>query len=186
MYDNVIVIAAKGYGFWEIVLRKHTWMYEWLTHMCAPSNRKTDISNCYRKHEAEKKTCLWTMEHSTFTPLAFSATRGMAKQSTTFYKRLASLLAVKWDHSYSSTLSWLRCRISFSLLRSAIQSIRGGHSSPGYALRSTPPVDLAWWTMRHKLAVPEVTFWTHSSSLLIPCVYLLIFPTLAVHVHICK
>ena len=110
------------------------------------------------------------MEHSTFTPLAFSATGGMAKQSTTFYKRLASLLAVKWDHSYSSTLSWLQCRISFSLLRSAIQSIRGGHSSPGYALRSTPPVDLAWWTMRHKLAVPEVTFWTHFSSLLVPCI----------------
>jgi len=109
-------------------------------------NRKTDISNCYRRHEAEKKCAyeqrIREVEHSTFTSLVFSATGGMAKQSTTFYKRLASPLAVKWDHSYSSTLSWLRCRISFSLLWSAIQSIRGARSSPGSALRSTHPVDL--------------------------------------------
>ena len=121
--------------------------------------QKTDISNCYRKHEAEKKPayeqCIREVEHSTFTPLVFSATGGMAKQSTTFYKRLASLLAVKWDHSYSSTLSWLRCRISFSLLRSAIQSIRGARSSSGSALRSAHPVDL----MNNEALVIFAIYW---------------------------
>ena len=112
----------------------------------APTNRNSSISNCYRKHEAEKKRVyeqrIREVEHSTFTPLVFSATGGMAKQSTTFYKRLASLLADKWGHPYSSTLCWLRCRISFSLLRSAIQCIRGARSSRGHAIRSTHPVDL--------------------------------------------
>ena len=106
-------------------------------------NRSSSISNCYRKHEAEKRRAyeqrLLEVEHSTFTPLVFSATGGMAKQCSTFYKRLASLLANKWDHSYSSTLCWLRCRISFSLLRSTIQCVRGARSSTKNPERFTPP-----------------------------------------------
>ncbi len=69
------------------------------------------------------------------TPLILSATGGMAKQSTIFYKRLASLVAEKWDQPYSSTLYWLRVRLSFSLLRSAIQ----GHALPGVMPRGPPP-----------------------------------------------
>ena len=44
---------------------------------------------------------------------------GMGKQAITFYKCLASVLAEKWGQSYTSTLCWLRCCISF--IRSAIQ-----------------------------------------------------------------
>ena len=138
--------------------------------------------------EAEKKRAyeqrIREVEHSTFTPLVFSATGGMAKQSTTFYKRLASLLAVKWDHSYSSTLSWLRCRISFSLLRSAIQSIRGARSSSGWALRSTHPVDLMNNEARIGRAWSDI--WTHFSHSWYHVYIFLFFPTLTVHVHIWK
>ena len=62
----------------------------------------------------------------------------MANEATVFYKRLASCLAMKWDQSYSSTLSWLRCRLTFSLLRSAIQCVRGARSSCGHAAKSPP------------------------------------------------
>ena len=72
----------------------------------APSNKNSSISNCYKRHENEKKRAyeqrITNIEHSSFTPLVLSATRGMAKQSTTFYKRLASLLADKWEQPYSS------------------------------------------------------------------------------------
>ena len=112
----------------------------------APSNKNSSISNCYKKHENEKKRAyeqqIRNIEHSSFTPLVLSATGGMAKQSTTFYKRLASLLADKWEQPYSSTLHWLRVRLSFSLLRSAIQSIRGARSSRGHAEKSPLPIDL--------------------------------------------
>jgi len=133
-------------GFWEGHFEK-TYLDVRLFNPHAPSNRNTSISNRYRKHEVEKKhayeQCIQEVEHSIFTPLVFSATRGMAKLSTTFYiQRLASLLAVKWDHSYSSTLSWLCCHTSFSLLQLALYSIRGAHSSPGHALKSTPLVNL--------------------------------------------
>ena len=60
----------------------------------------------------------------------------------TFHKRLASLLSEKWDHHYSGTLCWLRCRLAFSLLRSEIQSIRGARSYRGQAVRTPTAIDL--------------------------------------------
>ena len=110
----------------------------------APSNRNTTIEKCFRKHEMEKKRAysqrVREIEHASFTPLVLSASGGFAKEATNFYKRLASLLADKWDQPYSQTMNWLRCRISFALLRSAIQCIRGARSSRGHAIFS--PVDL--------------------------------------------
>ena len=92
----------------------------------APTKRHP---HCYRKHESGKK-CQYEqrvreVEHASFTPLVLSVTGGMANEATVFYKRLASKLATKWDQPYSSTLSWFHCRLTFSLLRSAVQCIRG-------------------------------------------------------------
>ena len=53
----------------------------------------------------------------------------MGKAATTFYKRLVSFLSDKRDENYSHTLGWLRCRLSFALLRASIMCIRGAHSS---------------------------------------------------------
>jgi len=48
------------------------------------------------------------VEHSTFTPLVFSATGGMAHEATIFYKRLSSLLSEKWKEPYALVLGWVR------------------------------------------------------------------------------
>ena len=92
----------------------------------APSNKSQTPSACYRKHEREKKRVyeqrIREVEHSSFTPLVFSATGGMGREATCFYKRLASMLAQKWEYPYSTTLCWLRCHLTFSLIRSAIQA----------------------------------------------------------------
>ena len=113
----------------------------------APSHRQSSLHACYRKQESLKKRAyeqrVREVEHSSFTPLVLSATGGMANEATTFYKRLASCLTMKWDYPYSSTMSWLRCRLTFSLLRSAIQCIWGARSSCGHAIKSPPPIDLA-------------------------------------------
>ena len=83
---------------------KRTFLNVRIFNSRAPANKNT---KCYRKHEAKKKWAyeqrILKVEQSTFTPLIFSVTGGMAKQNTTFYKRLASLLADKWEHP--STLS---------------------------------------------------------------------------------
>ena len=95
----------------------------------APSNRQSSLSSCYRPQESLKK-CAYEqrvreVEHASFTPLVLSATGDLANEATVFYKRLASCLSMKWDQSYSSTMFWLRCRLTLSLLHSAIQRIRG-------------------------------------------------------------
>ena len=63
----------------------------------AVSNSNMDISKCYHKHENEKKRVyeqrIRETEHSSFTPLMFSATGGMGRQATVFYQRLAAMLA---------------------------------------------------------------------------------------------
>ena len=69
------------------------------------------------------------MEHSSFTPLVFSTTGSLGPAACSFYKRLASMLAEKWNQPYSSTMGWLQCRLSFSLLRSSIMCLRGARSS---------------------------------------------------------
>ena len=65
----------------------------------APSNRHSNLSSCYRKHESLKKRAyeqrIRKVKHASFTPLVLSATGGMAAEATVFYKRLASCLAVK-------------------------------------------------------------------------------------------
>ena len=69
------------------------------------------------------------IEHGSFSALVFSTTGGMGTTETTVYKRLASMIASKNNKAYSKTIHWLRCRLSFSLLRSAIMCLRGSRSS---------------------------------------------------------
>ena len=66
-----------------------------------------------------------------FVPLVFS-TFGVMSGCTNFvYKRLAYLLSLKRGAPYSSVMAWLRCHLSFSLLRSAIACLRGARSHSG-------------------------------------------------------
>ena len=85
-----------------------------------PSNQQSSLVSCYREQEAAKKCVyeqrVWEIEHASFTPLVPSATGGMANQATAFYKWLASCLATKWDQPNFSTVSWLHCYVTFSLL----------------------------------------------------------------------
>ena len=112
----------------------------------AATHKHQPISTCYRNQERAKKRAyeqrVRNVEQATFTPLVFSATGGMAIEATSFYKRLASRLAEKWDQPYSSTMAWLRCRLSFSLLRSAIMCLRGARSSNGHPIKLAPSVEL--------------------------------------------
>ena len=111
----------------------------------APSNSSSSLSSTFRKHEKIKHRAygqrVREVEHATFTPIVLAATGGLAHEATVFYKRLASLLAKKWG-DYSVVLGWLRCCLSFSLLRSAIQCIRGLRSSIGVYTRTPQSVDL--------------------------------------------
>ena len=104
------------------------------------------ISAAYRCHENIKRRAygqrVREVEQASFTPIVMSATGGLAPEVTTFYRRLASLLASRWGDDYSVVMGWLHCSLSFSLLRSAIACVRGARSSIGHFHCAPPPLDL--------------------------------------------
>ena len=111
----------------------------------APTYRKLQLASAYHRQEREKQRKyeqrVREVELGSFTPLIFSTSGGMAKSTTIAYKRLASLLSIKRDQPYSMMMTWLRCHLSFSLLRSAITCLRGARFSAGRATQDT--IDLA-------------------------------------------
>ena len=105
----------------------------------APSHHSTPLAQCYRRNELEKRRAyeerIREIEHGSFSPLVFTTSGGMGTTATVVYKRLASLIAEKHDTSYHRTIHWLRCRLSFSLLRSAIMCLRGSRSTVNHPAR---------------------------------------------------
>ena len=104
----------------------------------AASNRQSSISTCFKSHDREKCRTyerVREVERGSFTPLVFSALGGVSKATELTYKRLSSLLTTKKDQHYSTVIALIRCRLSFSLLRSAIMCIRGSHSAAGHPQR---------------------------------------------------
>ena len=69
------------------------------------------------------------VEHGTFTPLVLSTSGGWGPSATVAFRRLAGLIATKHNQAYSTTLQFIRCKISFSLIDSASMCLRGPRSS---------------------------------------------------------
>ena len=67
----------------------------------AASNRQTQLSSTYRRHENVKRRAyeqrIREVEHASFTPLVMSLTGSLDHAATITYKRLGSLLTEKWD-----------------------------------------------------------------------------------------
>jgi len=102
-------------------------------HPNAQSYRNVSIpSVIYRRHELQKKReygdRIREVELASFTPLVFATTGGVGREAVTFYRRLAELISKRKALSYGSTLAWLCCTLSFSLIRSATMCIRESRS----------------------------------------------------------
>ena len=76
------------------------------------------------------------------------------------YMCIIMWLAMKWNQNYSSTLFWLHTRLTFSLLRSAIQCIRGSRSHSGHAAKAPASLELACSELK-------CSFWLFLLTLLI-------------------
>ena len=129
--DNGARLDIRARGFWNVA--QDAYFDVRVFHPQAPSNSTGSISAAYKKHEDIKKRAygqrVREIEHGVFTPLVFSTTGGMGSEATTFYKRLADMLASKQQKPYSVIMNWLRCKLSFAAVRSSIMCIRGTRSS---------------------------------------------------------
>jgi len=98
----------------------------------ASSYVSSPLAQCFRCAELHKKRMyderVCEVERGTFFPLVFCC-GGMGPAATVVFKRLATLISEKRGHHYSQTLFWIRCKLSFSLLRSAIMCLRGSPSA---------------------------------------------------------
>ena len=130
-------LDIRGRGFWNT--GQDAFFDVRVFHPNASCNRSMTTAAAYRKHETAKKReyaqRVREVEHGVFTPLVLSATGGMAREATAFHKRLADELSWKQDKQYSIVMGWIRCRLSFAILRSAILCIRGSRSSRHHPVR---------------------------------------------------
>ena len=98
-------------------------------HPNAPSYRDKSVAALFRTHELAKKReygdRIREVENGSFTPLVFSTTGGASKETSVVYKRIAELLANKRKSPYNITLAWMRCHISFALMKSTVSCLRG-------------------------------------------------------------
>ena len=128
---DAVCLDISAFGFW-VNRYQRAFFDERVFNPNALSYHKLQLPSAHQRQEREKKgqykQRVQEIELASFTSLVFSASGGMAKSTSVAYKRLASLLAEKRDQPYNLVLAWLRCRPSFSLLRSAITCIRGSRS----------------------------------------------------------
>ena len=134
VHEDDARVDIRAAGFWGC--RHHRSFFDVrVFNAFAESNQSTSLAATFRKHEGEKRRAyeerVWEVERGSFTPLVFSSLGGMGKAATVMYRRLANLLSDKWNSSYSLIMGWLRCSLSFSLLRSSLMCLRGSRSSSG-------------------------------------------------------
>ena len=97
----------------------------------AKSYSSLSTKQLFRQSEKAKnreyRERILNVEHGDFTPLVFTTSGGMAPQSQIVTKRIAQRLSEKKNVSLSVVSGWLRCRISFALLRTTLLCVRGSH-----------------------------------------------------------
>ena len=123
--DARLDIHARG--FWE--KQRSAFFDVRVCHPNAESYKDLSPEQIYRQHENEKKRMyaqrVMEIEHGTFTPLVFTTTGGMSEECKRYHSRLAELIAAKKGEDYSTTMSWIRAKVSFAILRSALLCLRG-------------------------------------------------------------
>ena len=129
-------LDIKARGFWNST--QDAYFDVRVFHPNATCYRSRDLAAVYKQHESAKKReynqRVQNVEQGVFTPLVLTTTGSMGREASTFYKRLANMLSQKQDKPYSMVMGWLKCRLSFTILRSAIMCIRGTRSSFGRPL----------------------------------------------------
>ena len=87
-------------------------------------------STGFMKNEKKRKynSRVTEIKQGTFTPLVFTTTGGMADECLRYHSRLAELLSAKKLESYATTISWVRAKVSFAILRSALLCLRGSRT----------------------------------------------------------
>ena len=139
-------LDVSAESFWERD-KKMAFFDVILFNSLATSYASSPLAQCYRQAELDKKRMyderVCEVERGTFSPLVFSCFGGVGPAATVVYKRLATLISEKCGHPYSQILFWIRCKLSYVLLCSAVTCIRGSRSSHHTCNLQDPAIALA-------------------------------------------
>ena len=118
-------------GFWE---RQRAAFFD--IRVCHPNAyRDLTPNQVYKLHEDEKKrkyaSRILEVEQGTLTPLVFTTTGGMSDKCQRYHSRLTELISAKKQENYVTTMAWIRTKVSFAILRTALVCLRGTRSRQG-------------------------------------------------------
>ena len=106
-------------------------------HPFAPSYRNQSVSATFKSMENEKKRKynrrIIERENGTFTPLIFTSNGGMSRETSIFFSRIAEMICEKRNCTKGEVSIWLKRKIMFSLIRSAVICLRGSRSRRKFA-----------------------------------------------------
>ena len=116
--DARVDISARG--FWQA--GQQAFYDVRVFYSNAKRYQNVEIKKCYEINEKEKKRAynerILNIEQGTFTPIVMSANGGIGREGEKFYGKLASKISEKLSQPYSVVSSWIRRKISFSLMKS--------------------------------------------------------------------
>ena len=111
-------------------------------HSDATSYADKPLEKLLLQHEQQKKLeyneRIVNVDRGTFCPLVFTTAGAASPECEKFLQRLCGMLASLDRMPYGQTVWYVRCRLSFALLRAAIMCLRGSRSTyhrPVNALR---------------------------------------------------
>ncbi|KAG0722681.1 hypothetical protein GWK47_044061 [Chionoecetes opilio] len=124
---NEARVDVSARGFWTRGQR--AFMDLRIFDPMAACHRGISLEAAHQRNEQEKIRAygerIQHVDQGSFTPLVFTTSRGMGPKAKCFYSRLADVMAEKKHQPRSPVVAWMRCRLSFSLLRSALLCLRG-------------------------------------------------------------
>lgn len=118
---------VRARGFWRP--GQNAYFDVLVTNASAVSHANKPLKAVLAKYERSKKSKyghrIMNIEHGTFTPLIFTTNGCMGPECSTYHKSIADKISEKTGESYADVISYIRCKLSFLLLRSTLLCIRG-------------------------------------------------------------
>ena len=120
-------LDVRARGFWR--RGQNAYFDVCVTNASAASQANQPLKSVLTKHEREKKAKynqrVINIEHGTLTPLVFTTSGSMGPECSLFHKSLADKISEKTGEQYADVMNFIRCKLSYILMRSAILCLRG-------------------------------------------------------------
>lgn len=113
----------KATGFWRAM--RQAYFDVKIVSSYAHLTQASLLNSAEKTKMREYASRIKQIEHADFNPLVFTTMGAMAPQTQIVIKKLADKLSLKQGKNLSVVAGWLRVRLSFALLRTSLQCVRG-------------------------------------------------------------